>query len=68
MTAALETICDLAEAHGGGAKPSGAGGGDCAVALFPSTDAAAAFEAACIDAGFPVVPLGLSAGAHIVGT
>lgn len=32
-TAALKRLCDIAERHGAAAKPSGAGGGDCGVAL-----------------------------------
>ena len=32
-TAALARLCDIAERHGAAAKPSGAGGGDCGVAL-----------------------------------
>lgn len=31
----LRALCDLAEASGAAAKPSGAGGGDCGVALMP---------------------------------
>lgn len=34
-TPALDRIVALAEQHGGAAKASGAGGGDCAIALFP---------------------------------
>ncbi|WP_054707332.1 phosphomevalonate kinase [Secundilactobacillus paracollinoides] len=33
-TPLLKTLCDLAEAHGGAAKTSGAGGGDCGIALI----------------------------------
>lgn len=36
-TEVLASLCDLAEAHGAAAKPSGAGGGDCGIAF---TDAA----------------------------
>lgn len=32
-TPALERLCDIAERHGAAAKPSGAGGGDCGIAL-----------------------------------
>ncbi|WP_209370033.1 phosphomevalonate kinase [Brevibacterium renqingii] len=32
-TEALEHLCEIAEAHGAAAKPSGAGGGDCGIAL-----------------------------------
>ncbi|CAL9375987.1 Phosphomevalonate kinase [Streptomyces sp. enrichment culture] len=42
FTARLTALCDAAEAVGGAAKPSGAGGGDCGIAFL---DAAAAPEA-----------------------
>ena len=56
-TPALARIAALAEAVGGAAKPSGAGGGDCAVAFLPDPAARARFEAACASAGFPVIPV-----------
>ncbi|POX51989.1 phosphomevalonate kinase [Streptomyces sp. Ru71] len=34
FTPRLEALCDAAEAVGGAAKPSGAGGGDCGIALL----------------------------------
>jgi len=34
LTPTLKAIVTLAQSLGGGAKPSGAGGGDCALALF----------------------------------
>jgi phosphomevalonate kinase len=43
FTAELAALCDAAEAVGGAAKPSGAGGGDCGIALL---DAAAQGEIA----------------------
>ena len=33
----LTALCDAAEAEGGAAKPSGAGGGDCGIALIKTT-------------------------------
>lgn len=33
-TSALQTLCDFAEQYSGAAKSSGAGGGDCGIALF----------------------------------
>jgi len=51
VTPELAQIARLAEQHGGAAKPSGAGGGDVAIALFPSEDAARAFDAAVREAG-----------------
>ncbi|WP_107489505.1 phosphomevalonate kinase, partial [Streptomyces sp. rh34] len=35
FTPELRALCDEAEAVGGAAKPSGAGGGDCGIALLP---------------------------------
>jgi phosphomevalonate kinase len=43
-TPALQQICALASSAGGAAKPSGAGGGDCAVALAFGDPAVAAVE------------------------
>ncbi len=63
-TPALARIATLAEAAGGAAKPSGAGGGDCAVAFLPDPERRTRFEADCIAAGFPVIPIrpGAAAG------
>ncbi|WP_063794950.1 phosphomevalonate kinase [Kitasatospora sp. MBT66] len=38
FTPALTALCDAAEAVGGAAKPSGAGGGDCGIALLELPD------------------------------
>jgi phosphomevalonate kinase len=54
-----ERIRGLARANGGGAKPSGAGGGDIAIAAFSSPIAANAFRAGCASAGFEVLSLEL---------
>ncbi|WP_166968663.1 phosphomevalonate kinase [Brevibacterium atlanticum] len=41
-TETLRRLCEIAEDHGAAAKPSGAGGGDCGIALAPNhTDALA---------------------------
>jgi phosphomevalonate kinase len=37
FTPSLTALCDAAEAVGGAAKPSGAGGGDCGIALLDAT-------------------------------
>lgn len=37
FTTKLTALCDTAEAVGGAAKPSGAGGGDCGIALLDAT-------------------------------
>jgi phosphomevalonate kinase len=52
---AFARITALAAAHGGAAKPSGAGGGDVAVALFPDPDDRAAFATACEAEGLAVL-------------
>ena len=56
----LARAAALAAAHGGAAKPSGAGGGDVALAFFETADAADAFLAAAAKVGLePLdVPLG----------
>ena len=51
LTPALQEICTLAESAGAAAKPSGAGGGDCAIVLAFGDAALARAEAAL--AGFP---------------
>jgi len=63
-TDAHARISELATAHGGSAKPSGAGGGDIAVALIPEEDARAAFVAACAQQGLAEIPLKISPGLH----
>jgi phosphomevalonate kinase len=54
-----ERIRNLARQFGGGAKPSGAGGGDVAIATFSSSNAANGFRAGCIQAGFEVLSMEL---------
>lgn len=65
-TDALRLISLTAARFGGAAKPSGAGGGDIAVALFPDPDRRAAFEAALDASGIPRVPVALAAGATVL--
>lgn len=55
----LRRIAELARAHGGAAKPSGAGGGDVGLAVFADPDAVPAFEEACAEAGFEVLDVEL---------
>ncbi|MGB5812836.1 MAG: hypothetical protein WBG86_20040, partial [Polyangiales bacterium] len=57
----LRRIASLARAHGGAAKPCGAGGGDVAVAFFEDEASARAFDRACVDAEFPPVEVGWGA-------
>ncbi len=53
----LAEIGRIADAHGGAAKPSGAGGGDVAIAFFGDITAARDFEAACAGRGFDLLSL-----------
>ena len=68
-TADLREMCDIIEGMGAAAKASGAGGGDCGVALVHPTVERDALERAWRDLG--VVPLALSVtateGDHRVG-
>lgn len=56
-TEELKTLCDLAEQHGGVAKSSGAGGGDCGIAFMPDAASAKKLKQAWKDAG--IIPLEL---------
>jgi phosphomevalonate kinase len=56
----------LAAELGGAAKPSGAGGGDCAIALFEHPDVAADFRQRCAAAGTPPIEVNLAPGAGVV--
>ena len=62
-TAELDHIARLAETYGGVAKPSGAGGGDCAVALFTNQADKHAFSDACQRHGLIVIPTEVADGA-----
>lgn len=62
-TPALSRIAALAVDHGGAAKPSGAGGGDVAVAILPDPDARAAFAAACAAEGLAPIDVTVVPGA-----
>ena len=64
-TPALARIATLAEDFLGAAKPSGAGGGDVAVACFVTEEARSAFARACTREGFAVIPVTVSAGAGV---
>jgi phosphomevalonate kinase len=55
VTPALRRLIDGARAAGAVAKPSGAGGGDCGIAIAPTARVAAAVRAAWRDAG--ILPL-----------
>ena len=60
VSAPHRAIAVIAAANGGAAKPSGAGGGDIALAFVP-VDNAAQLTAALASAGYPVLPLTLGA-------
>lgn len=62
-TPAHARIAALAADHGGAAKPSGAGGGDVAVACLPDLDALDAFGAACAAEGLLPIPVQIVPGA-----
>lgn len=64
QTPGLDKIRHLARIHGGAAKASGAGGGDCAVALFPNPESERAFGEACRDVGLSVIAVAVAPGAH----
>lgn len=61
VTPALARVAELAAAVGGGAKPSGAGGGDVALAFFAEREAADRFGAACQAEGLTLLPLAMPA-------
>lgn len=52
-----QKIAAVAKALGGAAKPSGAGGGDVAVALLPDPDRLDAFVAKITELGLPPIPV-----------
>lgn len=53
----IERIARLARGHRGAAKPSGAGGGDTALAVFADAEQAAAFAADCRTVGLATLDL-----------
>ena len=63
-TPALDRIAALARAHGGGAKPSGAGGGDIAVAWLPEAEAELSFQQACRAEGLVPILIHAAPGAR----
>lgn len=67
MTPALAGIRKIARDFGGVAKPSGAGGGDCAIALFPDPEAEHAFVTAMNERGKTVIPVNVAGPAGLLG-
>lgn len=57
----LRNVAELAQRSGGAAKPSGAGGGDVAIALFPDAAAEARFRSACEDCKYTLLATELGA-------
>ncbi|MCO4743493.1 MAG: hypothetical protein KC912_01810 [Proteobacteria bacterium] len=62
QTPAIDHIVALAQAHDGAAKPSGAGGGDCVIALLPDPERNRDFRLAVARAGFRVIPIRIAPG------
>ncbi len=56
-TTMITKLCNLAEEHGGAAKQSGAGGGDCGIAFMPTEDSAEQLVEAWKNEG--IIPLTL---------
>lgn len=63
VTQEHERVMTIAAAMGGAAKPSGAGGGDCAVAVFAQQRDADLFEDRCAKDGLQILNLSL----HVEG-
>jgi phosphomevalonate kinase len=59
FTPELTALCEIAEAVGGAAKPSGAGGGDCGIALLDAqaSDAIAHLRQRWATAGVRHLPI-----------
>ena len=66
-TPAHDWLTDTAVDCGGACKPSGAGGGDIAVALFPDSSAEAAFLRRVSKRGLTHLPLSLAGPASVTG-
>ena len=62
VDARLSHLAELASRFGGASKPSGAGGGDVAIAFFPNSSYASAFADACASGGMRPLPFGLGDG------
>ena len=61
VTDALRQTASLAADHGGGAKPSGAGGGDVALAFFADRAGAGSFRKALLRTELALLPLRMDA-------
>jgi phosphomevalonate kinase len=65
MTDNHKTIAGLATKFGGAAKPSGAGGGDIAIAIIPDPEQRKLFVEACHLAHFPLIPVSICNGVSV---
>lgn len=63
VTASLHELCEVAESCGAAAKPSGAGGGDCGIALLPAHCSAGLLHRRWTAAGITPLPLRVADGA-----
>jgi len=63
-TPGLSRIMALANDVGGAAKPSGAGGGDCAIALIPDPDARENFLSRCAEEDLTPIPVRVASKAR----
>ncbi|MFK7991045.1 MAG: mevalonate kinase [Sandaracinaceae bacterium] len=61
VEASLARTANLAREHGGASKPSGAGGGDVALAFFATEDRRKAFVDACPEAGLTLLSMEVGA-------
>jgi phosphomevalonate kinase len=61
ITDTLRIVSELAKAAGGAAKPSGAGGGDVALALFPDTSSEDRFKHMCQEHNFALLLIEMGA-------
>jgi phosphomevalonate kinase len=68
VTDTLRRVAELAAAAGGAAKPSGAGGGDVALALFPDMHSDQVFAELCREQNFTLLLLELGAAGVSAGT
>ena len=67
VTPALATLVRVAQRAGAAAKPSGAGGGDCGIALATSAAQAASVRAAWHEAGILPLPITIAEQGVVVG-
>jgi len=64
-TPALNRISEIASAHGGASKPSGAGGGDISVGWIPDPMERTLFQQACEQEGLVPIPTQICGGVEL---